>query len=156
LYGKNQGVHIRLFQSYGYARKNGEVLFGDTAGDFTFNDQLLKKNLPPPVVNITNFSLANAMSGSAEGNFSNLISRQKDIRLSHDQNVFSFQFSSIDFISAHEDARLLYMLENYDKNWRPGNNERSAYYFNVPPGQYVFKVKAANSYGIYRKKLRSS
>ena len=105
LYGKNKGVDITYVLGWGYARKNSEVLFGDTAGYFSFNDQLLKQNIPAPGINITNFSLANTMSGSAKGNFSKLISQQKDIRLSHDQNVFSFQFSSVDFISAHEDTR---------------------------------------------------
>ena len=39
------------------------------------------------------------------------------------------------------------MLENYDNNWHDRGSERKAYYFNVPPGKYVFRVKAANPKG---------
>ena len=74
--------------------------------------------------------------------FTTPIEQTKEIRLNHDQNTFSFEFSNIDFISDHEDTRLLYMLQNYDNNWRNANDNRTAYYFNLPPGQYIFKVKA--------------
>ena len=44
------------------------------------------------------------------------------------------------------------MLENYDKVWRQGGTDQRAYYFNVPPGRYVFKVKAASDNGIWSEK----
>ena len=44
------------------------------------------------------------------------------------------------------------MLENYDKIWHRANSEHRAYYFNVPPGKYVFRVKVANSYGVWAEK----
>ncbi len=76
----------------------------------------------------------------------------KEIRLSHNQNTFSFEFSNIDFISEHEDTRLLYMLQNYDNAWRKAGDERTAYYFNLPPGKYIFKVKAFNAAGVAAEK----
>ena len=76
----------------------------------------------------------------------------KEIRLKYDQNTFSFEFTNIDFISAHEDTRLLYMLQNYDDAWRNAGDERKAYYFNLPPGEYIFKVKALNASGISKQK----
>ncbi|MBA4140717.1 MAG: two-component sensor histidine kinase [Segetibacter sp.] len=33
-----------------------------------------------------------------------------------------------------------------------GGSERRAYYFDVPPGKYIFKVKASNSYGVWAEK----
>ena len=44
------------------------------------------------------------------------------------------------------------MLENYDNEWRQSGSERTAYYFNVPPGNYIFRVKAANSNGVWAEK----
>ncbi len=43
------------------------------------------------------------------------------------------------------------MLENYDKTWREVGNQRSAFYYNLPPGKYMFKLKAANSHGVWNK-----
>ncbi len=75
------------------------------------------------------------------------LEQTKEIRLSHDQNSFSFQYSFVDFISKHEDTRVMYMMQNYDNNWRLSNENREAYYFNLPPGKYFFKVKAYGADG---------
>jgi signal transduction histidine kinase len=46
----------------------------------------------------------------------------------------------------------MYMLENYDMDWRPANNEHTASYYMVPPGKYVFRVKVANSDGVWAER----
>jgi signal transduction histidine kinase len=46
----------------------------------------------------------------------------------------------------------LYMLENYDISWKSAGQNLTASYFNVPPGKYVFRVKAANSEGVWAEK----
>src|SRR5262249_32019236 len=45
-----------------------------------------------------------------------------------------------------------YMLEGFDKDWIPAGNRRFAAYTNVPGGQYVFRVKASNSDGVWNDK----
>jgi hypothetical protein len=44
------------------------------------------------------------------------------------------------------------MLEGYNNFWRQVGAERTAYFFNVPPGNYVFRVKSASSNGIWAEK----
>jgi len=46
-------------------------------------------------------------------------------------------------------ARLRYMLEGYDRDWRdlPDVKYRRANYTNLPPGDYTFKVRGANDRG---------
>jgi len=43
-------------------------------------------------------------------------------------------------------------MENLDNNWRKAGTVKTAYYYRVPPGQYIFRVKAANSYGVWVEK----
>jgi len=45
-----------------------------------------------------------------------------------------------------------YKLENKDDTWKYPNNQNIAFYDNVPPGNYVFRVKAANNDGIWNEK----
>src|SRR5262249_16316547 len=45
-----------------------------------------------------------------------------------------------------------YMLEGFDKNWNPPAVRRFATYTNVPPGKYVFRLKASNNDGIWNEK----
>ncbi len=73
-----------------------------------------------------------------------LLSSTNEIRLNHDQNVFSLSFTTTDFGNP-EDKTFYYKLENYDEDWRPSGNDEKAYYFNVPPGKYVFRVRVSNS-----------
>ena len=42
-----------------------------------------------------------------------------------------------------------YKLENYDNEWRDVGNQHVAFYPNLPPGEYLFRVKAANSNGVW-------
>jgi signal transduction histidine kinase/ligand-binding sensor domain-containing protein len=153
LYGKNQGVNGSTLTYVGYIRENGELLYGDTSGYFNFQPSLLQENVSAPDVTINNFFLNNiSVQPSAQGILSVPLIQTNEIRLSHNQNTFSFEFSNIDFISEHEDTRMFYMLQNYDNAWRNAGNDRTAYYFNLPPGKYIFKVKAFNASGISAEK----
>ena len=44
-----------------------------------------------------------------------------------------------------------YLLENYDAAWREVATLREATYTGLPPGDYVFRVKASNSDGIWNE-----
>ena len=152
LYGKNQGVD-GLTLNLGFVRENGEVLFGDSSGYFEFQPDELTKNTPSSLVTISNFLLNDVpVQPSPGGILSAPIMETKLIRLNHDQNTLSFEFSNVDFISELEDTRLLYKLENYDNGWRNGREERKAYYFNLPPGNFTFRVKAINAAGVEQEK----
>jgi signal transduction histidine kinase/ActR/RegA family two-component response regulator len=44
------------------------------------------------------------------------------------------------------------MLEGFDQHWSPPSKATYATYSNLPPGEYVFKVKACNNEGVWNKK----
>jgi diguanylate cyclase (GGDEF)-like protein len=52
-------------------------------------------------------------------------------------------FTAASFV-APEQLRFRYRLEPYDKGWVEGGTRRAAYYTNLPPGRYVFRVQARN------------
>ena len=43
-------------------------------------------------------------------------------------------------------------LEGYDRDWVDAGARRAAYYTHLPPGDYVFRVKAANEDGVWNEK----
>ena len=67
-----------------------------------------------------------------------------DIHLKYDQNSFSISFAALEY-SEFERVRYFYMLEGFDKHWIDANNNREAYYANIPAGKYLFKVRATNN-----------
>ena len=44
-----------------------------------------------------------------------------------------------------------YLLEPYDTSWIDAGTQRSARYANIDPGEYIFRVKAANSDGVWNE-----
>jgi signal transduction histidine kinase len=141
-------------QVYGAAYKGpaGKLYFGHVAGYYAFFPSQLTKGLKPPEVLISAFHLSNQLVlPDKKGPLTSSVYETKKIRLQHDQNVFSFDFAAIDY-TYPEENRLFFMLENYDKDWHRAGSDRRAMYFNVPPGKYIFRVKAVNNSGIWAEK----
>ncbi len=59
-----------------------------------------------------------------------------------------FHFTGLSFIAPRK-VLFRYQLEGYDKEWVEAGNRRMAFYTNLKPGQYKFRVIAANADGIW-------
>jgi two-component sensor histidine kinase len=72
----------------------------------------------------------------------------KTISLSHSDNSIAFEFVALHFKGP---ARNQYaaMLEGHDRSWQMLGAQREASFTDLPPGEYTFKVKAANSDGVW-------
>ena len=84
------------------------------------------------------------VKANPDGPLTKPLSRTNEIRLKHDQNVFSLGFTATDYGNP-EDKKFYYKLENYDEDWRVSGADEKAYYFNVPPGKYIFRVRVSNN-----------
>ena len=159
VYSGNQGVNASgLTHAWGHNMqgakgKRGELFFGDTTGYYAFFPDQLKRNVTPPQIVITDFRLADnqPVKPGKSGPLKVSITYTKEIHLKYDQNVFSFDFIGIHY-SSPEDIRILYLMENLDNTWRKGSLEKKAFYYNVAPGRYIFRVKAANRDGVWAEK----
>jgi signal transduction histidine kinase/ligand-binding sensor domain-containing protein len=54
----------------------------------------------------------------------------------------SFRFTAPSFI-APEKIQFRYRLDGFDKDWSQPESHRSAYYTNIPPGEYKFRILAS-------------
>jgi len=61
---------------------------------------------------------------------------------------FQFDYAGLSFV-APQKVRYRYMLEGFDHGWTDAGARRSAYYTNIPPGRYTFRVQAANNDGLW-------
>ncbi len=135
-----------------YKGKSGELFFGGPNGYYAFFPEHLITNSKPPQIVIKEFKLADkpVMPGE-ESPLKKSLSETKEIRLRYNQNIFSFDFAGIHYGNP-EQNRHLFMLEGLDNNWHKAGEEKTAYYYNVPPDHYVFRIKAANSDGVWAEK----
>ncbi len=61
---------------------------------------------------------------------------------------FEFEYAGLSFV-APQKVRYRYMLEGFDRGWTDAGARRTAYYTNIPPGKYTFRVQAANNDGLW-------
>lgn len=98
-----------------------------------------------PVVWLTDFKVNNRSSGELLEN--------KVIRLKHDENFFSIEFSAPEF--SGDNLEYSYQLEGADKEWIESNKRNYASYSDLSAGEYVFRVKATNWKGCDSDKITS-
>jgi signal transduction histidine kinase len=63
-------------------------------------------------------------------------------------NHFQFDYAGLSFV-APQKVRYRYKLEGFDHDWTDAGSRRTAYYTNIPPGHYTFRVQAANNDGVW-------
>ena len=151
-YFENDGLQSNEFNS-GSAFKSdkGELFFGGVEGFNAFYPaQILHDTIAPNVV-ITALKIFNQPIDALKSKIlKKSISFAESISLSYKQNFFSFEFSALHF-SSPENNEFKYMMEGLDEDWNYVGTQNQAYYTNLEPGEYVFKVLGSNSDGIWSK-----
>ncbi len=72
------------------------------------------------------------------------------VELGYQDDVVTFEFAALDFV-APERNRYAYRLDGFDSGWVDLGNRRRVTYTNLDARNYVFRVKAANSDGIWNE-----
>jgi ligand-binding sensor domain-containing protein/AraC-like DNA-binding protein len=142
-YGKDDGLKSLVFNYTGnksaILTPSERLWFNTQKGIAVLNpDKLYHNKYPPPVViEKAVFNYDRVSPGQEGGTFTGI----KDIR---------FFFTVPTFISVTR-IKIKYMLEGYDTDWHSLDfpEPRTAHYENVPPGNYRFRVIAANSSGTW-------
>ena len=131
---------------------DGTLYFGGLRGVSVVRPKQVSGNPVPPLVAITDFQV-----------FNRSIDEQPDPRVRLDRawpgttrlqmpssvSVFSIGFAGLHFADPARN-RYAYRLEGFDQEWiEVGAERRFATYTNLPPGRYVFRVRAANKDGVW-------
>ncbi|HEX5668506.1 MAG TPA: two-component regulator propeller domain-containing protein, partial [Chitinophagaceae bacterium] len=147
------GIQGLLFADGGaLITKDGHYVFGGNNGVTIFKPEEIGKVSTPPRVMLTDFKLFNKTVLPGEGSvLKKPIFETEQITLPHDQNNISFDFIAIHYSNPSRN-RYAYKLENYDNDWLEVGSLHTAFYPNLPPGEYVFRVKAANDQGVWNEK----
>jgi ligand-binding sensor domain-containing protein/two-component sensor histidine kinase len=132
------GLQSNEFNTGAYHRAaDGTLLFGGINGLTIFHPQQIALTDRPAHVVITQAMVNNQPLQSDTG-----MAYKKILRLPYRQNAVSFNFSALDFVSPRR-FNYYYQLSGYDTKWIDAGNRNYVAYTNLPPGRYVFKVKAA-------------
>lgn len=136
--------------SSAYKDEDGRMYFGSAKGLVSFHPAHFTQNRFTPPVYITGFQVNNKeMVVATKGSpLKKAITFTQNITLTHDQSTFSIDFAALSY-TAPQMMEYAYKLEGLSKEWTYLKTNRKVYFTDLKPGTYVFKVKAANSSGIW-------
>ena len=134
--------------------RDGLLYFGSYEGLNFFNPKKMIKSKKQLPIYLTDLKLFNKSVGPLEKDspLIKVLSETKKIILKHDQSVFTIDFIGLNY-SFPAKNEFAYYLEGFEDSWNYIGNKRSATYTNLAPGNYVFKLKAAEKNGIWSQPL---
>ena len=145
---KNYDVHDGLasneFNMGAFCQSaDGELFFGGIGSVVSFDPLSMVANQHRPKVAITSFEKAGKTLS-----FDSLMAQKNSIELNYNENIFSFQFAALDFTNSQKN-QYAYRLEGLDNQWVFCENRRFVNFTNLPSGNYVLHLKAANGDGVW-------
>jgi signal transduction histidine kinase/ligand-binding sensor domain-containing protein len=151
-FSMEDGIQGRLFADGSCLKtSNGFMVFGGQNGITVFNPNDITKNSTPPKVFITDFKIGElSVIRNNNSLAKNVPNKKENIVLKFNQNSISINYIGIHYANPANN-KFAYKLENYDTSWHEVGIVRTAFYYNLPPGDYTFRVKAANSNGVWNE-----
>lgn len=135
----NDGLQSNEFNTGAYHRaKDGRLFFGGISGLTYFDPQELSHGREELEVVLTE-----AMVGNSPIKRDTSITYLNKLNLPHWQNSLSFNYTALDYISP-ENISFQYRLEGYDEEWINAGTRNYTAYTNLPPADYIFKVKISD------------
>jgi hypothetical protein len=61
-----------------------------------------------------------------------------------------FHYGGLSYITPQK-VNFRYKLEGFEKEWRSAGTRHGAFYTNLAPGKYIFRVTACNSDGVWNE-----
>lgn len=128
---------------------SGMLYFTTNKGIFQFSPSQVTARSGTSQLVLTQLKLLDreVRAGDDTGLLAQNLDQTGELTMHHDQNIFSISFALLSFPRS-ERNRYAYKLEGFDNTWTYTGNQ-SATYMNLPPGDYVFTVRAANGDGYW-------
>lgn len=116
---------------------NGELWFATRRGIAVTDAEHLIPNPVPPGIVITQ-----ARVDGVE------LPPERNDEISPGHRQYSFEYAGLS-LNNPAGVHCRYMLDGFDRGWVDAGTRRTAYYTNLPPRQYIFRVLCANSDGLW-------
>lgn len=150
-YFESDGLPTSQFTRACFKNEQGELFFGTRDGMVYFHPDSIRDHPIPPKLVWTQLDLfGKPLPVGKNSPLEKHISVTEAISLQHWQNDLTIHYAGLHYKNPEKNQYQV-KLENYDQEWRRVGTQRIANYTNLDPGQYTFRVKAANSDGIWNE-----
>jgi len=146
----------RFNERSAYKNAEGKLFFGGPTGLTSFKPASdLDKVAIPPVILSTLKIHGELVTVNDTTNNPGVLTKPiyltDTLTLSYTQNVFSFEFAALDYVAPFKN-KFSYKMEGFDEKWHEATaDQRFATYTNLAGGEYIFRVKAMNSEGVWNE-----
>jgi PAS domain S-box-containing protein len=124
-------------QPGGWRAHDGKLWFATRKGIVVVDpDHLVHNDLVPPVV------IEDVVADNET------LPARQDLRVAPGKDRIEIHYTSLSLL-VPDRVRFKYRLEGYDRDWVDAGSRRVAYYTNLPPGRYRFRVIGSNDDGVW-------
>jgi signal transduction histidine kinase/ligand-binding sensor domain-containing protein len=143
-FGTADGLHSRETATNSHPTawrsRSGMLWFATPKGIVEVDPANFPVNELPPPVALERFDVDDVtQSATGHGSF---------LKVEAGHVHFEFDYAGLSFV-APQKVRYRFMLDGFDHHWTDAGTRRAAYYTNIPPGRYTFRVQAANNDGVW-------
>jgi signal transduction histidine kinase/CheY-like chemotaxis protein/HPt (histidine-containing phosphotransfer) domain-containing protein len=142
-YGSADGLRATEFAtgntSAGFHSADGYLWFPSIRGIVRVDPKHVATNLLPPPVHIEKISANGTARTVTDGT-----------EFSPDLSQWEFEYTALSML-APQQVRFRYRLDGFDKEWVNAGTRRIAYYSQLMPGTYTFRVVASNNDGVWNE-----
>jgi signal transduction histidine kinase/ligand-binding sensor domain-containing protein/CheY-like chemotaxis protein len=128
------------FESTSWKTRRGDLLFACIGGVAAFDPSELLRAAHAPPVQIESVRIDGSL----------LDRLPAGIAVPPGPGNVDISYTAIDLRSARG-VEFRYQLEGFDRDWVEAGSRRDAYYTNLPPGEYRFRVVARGSGGVWNQ-----
>jgi len=124
-------------QPAGWKTRDGRLWFPTVEGAVVIDPDRIKTNTRPPPVVVEQVRVDRRLVPKT--GVSEVLPGRGDLE---------FHYTALSFVDPDR-VYFRYMLEGFDHEWVEAGTRRTAFYTNIPPGRYTFKVTACNNDGVW-------
>jgi diguanylate cyclase (GGDEF)-like protein len=136
---KTSEANLALSQPAGWRTTDGHLWFTTTKGVVVLDPRHIPHNdMVPPVI-VENI-VVNDRSMPVGNN----------LQIPPGRERLEFHYTALSMLIPDR-VKFKYLLEGYDRDWVDAGTRRVAYYTNLPPGPYRFRVIACNDDGVWNE-----
>lgn len=131
-------------QPPGCKTRDGKLWFPTIKGMVVIDPNRIETNPLPPIVKIGNIlvddqSIRSIFAADSE---------MENIMLPRGSGRIEIHYTGLSYTDPDR-VRFKTKLEGFDEGWLDVGTRRTAYYAKIPPGEYIFRVRACNSDGVW-------
>ncbi len=149
-YDSSDGLESHSFIRNACRRtRDGELFFGGVTSLTSFFPEQVRDSPHRPPVVLTSLKVFDRELALGQP-----LASLANLELEHSQNFIALEFAALDYTTP-EKNEYAYRLDGVDQGWIRSGTRSYASYAHLDPGRYVFRVKAANSDGVWNEEGRS-